>query len=119
MTSLNDLSYVPNRSLSARKSPRSSIFPHKLRMFLLDRRTHTPAPGIPVSLHLVVRAGDKTASVQVGALISDHVGYVSFDLHGPPILDRPSIQVVRVVVDPDRKSTRLNSSHLVISYAVF
>src|SRR5256885_5193269 len=29
------------------------------------------------------------------------------------------LNVIRIVIPPDRKSTRLNSSHLVISYAVF
>src|SRR3989454_8071950 len=37
-------------------------------------------------------------------------------LNGP--LERPRAER-RVVALPDRKSTRLNSSHLVISYAVF
>src|SRR5256885_10480719 len=36
----------------------------------------------------------------------------------PNIKIRPGA-VIRVVKTPDRKSTRLNSSHLVISYAVF
>src|SRR2546426_6789777 len=32
---------------------------------------------------------------------------------------RPSRHITRPAAGPDRKSTRLNSSHLVISYAVF
>src|SRR3989454_7187499 len=32
---------------------------------------------------------------------------------------RQSIRIIRQALDGDRKSTRLNSSHLVISYAVF
>src|SRR5205807_9540885 len=31
----------------------------------------------------------------------------------------PDVELAYELLDPDRKSTRLNSSHLVISYAVF
>src|SRR5256885_5723013 len=34
-------------------------------------------------------------------------------------LENSRIHVFDIAADPDRKSTRLNSSHLVISYAVF
>src|SRR5256885_10580243 len=33
--------------------------------------------------------------------------------------DPAPVEAARLDLDPDRKSTRLNSSHLVISYAVF
>src|SRR5256885_6978674 len=44
-----------------------------------------------------------------------------FDLHVPPAQGGETERAVlaRVFVVADRKSTRLNSSHLVISYAVF
>src|SRR5205814_6895313 len=38
---------------------------------------------------------------------------------GPPVAQRASGGCRRGAVRPDRKSTRLNSSHLGISYAVF
>src|SRR2546426_11142767 len=42
---------------------------------------------------------------------------------GGPLVARVALAVVRTIAEPgflaDRKSTRLNSSHLVISYAVF
>src|SRR2546426_2679071 len=42
--------------------------------------------------------------------------------HPQPVerhLDPDTIDLPRILVEEDRKSTRLNSSHLVISYAVF
>src|SRR2546426_6357087 len=36
-----------------------------------------------------------------------------------PLVDLDLVDALEVVLDGDRKSTRLNSSHLVISYAVF
>src|SRR2546426_12502040 len=41
------------------------------------------------------------------------------DIEGACVLERGAHQVARGDGQPDRKSTRLNSSHLVISYAVF
>src|SRR5688500_19608899 len=38
---------------------------------------------------------------------------------GVPIVEVPNLQTIVGALTIDRKSTRLNSSHLVISYAVF
>src|SRR5690625_7078843 len=66
------------------------------------------------------RAGKHGAVVR--ALVSDQVGRG----HVHPRRQGPQVQVVdllhpldRVQVTGDRKSTRLNSSHVAISYAVF
>src|SRR5256885_7757315 len=45
------------------------------------------------------------------------VADVAVNVFGPAVV--PSVQLVTAATPLDRKSTRLNSSHLVISYAVF
>src|ERR1022692_668878 len=42
--------------------------------------------------------------------------HMTFPAQRPPAADEPAVGFIRI---GDRKSTRLNSSHLVISYAVF
>src|SRR5690625_5954913 len=47
--------------------------------------------------------------------------YNTYSVEGLPIgpIASPSIESIRAAIKPDRKSTRLNSSHVAISYAVF
>src|SRR5688500_19586431 len=72
---------------------------------------HDALPISAVLARLVVTPVDDPAlRVRV-----DAVG-VQLDVEAFPLEDRLD-QLVEA--DPDRKSTRLNSSHLVISYAVF
>src|SRR5688500_14519013 len=74
----------------------------------------------------------RAAAAAVGALGSEPRGTLRLHVAGAaesflagPVLDgflaaHPHVRLdVFVSDDPDRKSTRLNSSHLVISYAVF
>src|SRR5256885_9749194 len=75
-----------------RRPPRSTLFPY----------TTLFRSGVAYDLLVVSDCGS-----------FDRVGAVR-DRH--PVL---FAELPRVVVDQDRKSTRLNSSHLVISYAVF
>src|SRR5215218_10795196 len=47
------------------------------------------------------------------------VGVMPFDLQMRDVMEAQDCLYTLVQKDPDRKSTRLNSSHTVISYAVF
>src|SRR5437667_7448779 len=84
-----------------RRTPRSTLFPYTTLF-----RSHSPkenitpqqAPEIPNQWH-------KTAK--------DYKNY-SGDYNGPKLNEQMITTIAR-----DRKSTRLNSSHITISYAVF
>src|SRR3989454_6004020 len=45
--------------------------------------------------------------------------FLEYSSRGELVPDEQTIQLWREFINADRKSTRLNSSHLVISYAVF
>src|SRR2546426_8205263 len=84
-----------------RRPPRSTLFPYTT---LFRSRTHEAAPKLIVAYAIVVGArhtGCRSAAGRKSRSCSakGRTGTVCDDL--------------------DRKSTRLNSSHLVISYAVF
>src|SRR3989454_8083911 len=69
-------------------------------------------------------AAERPLPVDVGldavAVADVHAGGALQALDRPvQRIDAPALHVVQVHVEGDRKSTRLNSSHLVISYAVF
>src|ERR1039457_7435752 len=56
----------------------------------------------------------------LGAHASDHRGALTVEFHQTyPLTADGRIELDNINGDVDRKSTRLNSSHLVISYAVF
>src|SRR3712207_7180178 len=78
-----------------RRPPRSTLFPY----------TTLFRSGV----HVAVMPGELTTAI--GA-IGDPQGVAELGLEGMPGVDR-------VVPISDRKSTRLNSSHANISYAVF
>src|SRR5207249_12090320 len=97
--------------------PRSTLFPYTTLFRSLIVRVDAPHLGVPVpaagrhlrpKVHVRRRQGDSWTFASDGEdIIVDHrVGR-----HRDP-LDR-------VVASLDRKSTRLNSSHVSISYAVF
>src|SRR3712207_8656432 len=78
-----------------RRPPRSTLFPYHDAL---------PICTGAASVSVVVPARDEEASI--ATLVAS--------------LRRPGVEVCDiVVVDEDRKSTRLNSSHANISYAVF
>src|SRR2546426_6486355 len=85
-----------------RRPPRSTLFPYttlfRSAALLMSRQLLAPA-GASLLGPAVASAFDKITSV----------------------LSRDALQVIDRMRDTvgDRKSTRLNSSHLVISYAVF
>src|SRR2546426_7547291 len=77
-----------------RRPPRSTLFPYTT-LFRSPRRR-----DLSVSVTAIAKAGDQPYS-------SWRQNY------------RTERLIVNKLLQPDRKSTRLNSSHLVISYAVF
>src|SRR2546426_6695331 len=81
-----------------RRPPRSTLFPYTTLFRSLVERAHLEI-GLGDEHVEEPRVGDRPARGQ---------GRSAADPLGPG--ERPA---------PDRKSTRLNSSHLVISYAVF
>src|SRR5256885_12150028 len=109
-----------------RRPPRSTLFPYttlfrSVRLVLIDHHgaaLHGPAALIGGNAarddqaHLAARAlgvEGGHALEAVGRLLQAHV----HGAHEHAVSERGEAQV------QDRKSTRLNSSHLVISYAVF
>src|SRR2546426_3469402 len=83
-----------------RRPPRSTLFPY----------TTLFRSAFQVSLNRFLQKLDRTVAGATG--LADGVGTV----HALPAQKEPVIWIGLV---RDRKSTRLNSSHLVISYAVF
>src|SRR2546426_2604159 len=79
-----------------RRPPRSTLFPYTT---LFRSRRARPQRAQDAELHVL--GGQLVAGVEPDAA---------------PQVEGPALAVGRL---PDRKSTRLNSSHLVISYAVF
>src|SRR3989454_7527512 len=90
-----------------RRPPRSTLFPYTTLFRSLSK---TDADVLELREHLVVDRDDELPPEEDGQLIR-------LDLFRPD--DRSDDDEHGVVVHLDRKSTRLNSSHLVISYAVF
>src|SRR5438132_2323371 len=80
--------------------------------FVTQRVTHG---GIPIGAP--ERAGAQAAALAQAAEQSNRpLATARWRFAGPTNIGG---RVVDIAVDPDRKSTRLNSSHTVISYAVF
>src|SRR5439155_26414028 len=82
-----------------RLPPTSTLFPYTT-LFRSDFASHAR------------QRNDPLGETQRGA---DHAGILRFGLEAP-VVER---LLPRRVEDEDRKSTRLNSSHVAISYAVF
>src|SRR3712207_7729015 len=90
--------------LMIRRPPRSTLFPYTT-LFRSD------AP-----------AGEYAAACEVisnGQTLSDRTIPLALTVHDFAIPDERNLQVVGRLEWEDRKSTRLNSSHANISYAVF
>src|SRR3712207_8322424 len=89
-----------------RRPPRSTLFPYTtlFRSRALDRGEHLVA-GV-VDLEVVARVGQVGLRQHAGAVVDVEPGELLRGVHP-------------VDVPQDRKSTRLNSSHANISYAVF
>src|SRR5205807_4376893 len=99
------------------------IFCHKSNCLSLKRLRTSVTPALALLILLTPNATSSTYSLSLHDALPISPGHIDLrPLHGN-LSRRP----VHVVSDPygfarsdlDRKSTRLNSSHLVISYAVF
>src|SRR5256885_12294823 len=99
-----------------RRPPRSTLFPYttlfrsSFAHGLDDWRSFAASPADREALWstLVISIGSVVAALIIGLPLAFLLG--RFDFRGRRALS---------AVATDRKSTRLNSSHLVISYAVF
>src|SRR2546426_5833137 len=91
-----------------RRPPRSTLFPYTT-LFRSDReKLEGRVGGVAGSDSRLVEVAAARDSVVLGEMDDHRLGL------GPGGLDELAVQR-----EGDRKSTRLNSSHLVISYAVF
>src|SRR5256885_7275412 len=95
--------------LMIRRPPRSTLFPYTT----LFRSTINATGAVAA---LLGEIGVPTAVMRGFAVISRAAGLVA---HVVEEQQSPSGRFIWETVEEDRKSTRLNSSHLVISYAVF
>src|SRR3712207_7934833 len=86
-----------------RRPPRSTLFPYTTLF-------RSPETGVRVHV-LVVRRVDENLHEHSGAFLVELVGHDASGFEPTEIDRRAHVQ--------DRKSTRLNSSHANISYAVF
>src|SRR5256885_11305684 len=91
-----------------RRPPRSTLFPYTTLFRSIGAHYDDCVFGISGTLLKAVR---KNHRVIILSLIGDYRGW-------KPVEGREE-QLVPRSTELDRKSTRLNSSHLVISYAVF
>src|SRR2546422_3078172 len=89
-----------------RRPPRSTLFPYTT-LFRSDAHVHIHDPRLPLRLRVLQRVAvqrqEHTAAASAGGHLRDHA--------------RETMGCRRA--GGDRKSTRLNSSHGYISYAVF
>src|SRR5256885_10098424 len=92
-----------------RRPPRSTLFPYTT----LFRSKNRDTPGVNVAAARNVRRLQMVMSQRTVGDLLELFAFQELDVADP----RRRTQVIHDRVD--RKSTRLNSSHLVISYAVF
>src|SRR3712207_7741637 len=106
--------------LMIRRPPRSTLFPYTTLFRsvpdIAEAHAQLVERGVEVS-EIQALGGDADALRQGGTAL-DNVGFVFFR---DPDGNGWAVQQIsaRGSVSPDRKSTRLNSSHANISYAVF
>src|SRR5256885_11654434 len=87
-----------------RRPPRSTLFPYTT---LFRSEDFYYAGGLPALLRVLAPQLDLTCLTITGKTLGENIA-------GAEIYNADVIRALE-----DRKSTRLNSSHLVISYAVF
>src|SRR5205814_3094297 len=93
--------------LIIRPPPRSTLFPYTT-LFRSDRSRKQCADDRREHGRRGVLADQLAGNAARSSLVSEHGGH-----------SKPSHETGAAAVSADRKSTRLNSSHLGISYAVF
>src|SRR5947207_10477569 len=92
-------------------APRSTLFPYTTLFRSIEHPINDLLPP-------TIRYGDGDA--QPEQYSNDNLEWTEPESSPREIGQRLAKQLTRgPVIDPDRKSTRLNSSHTVISYAVF
>src|SRR2546430_4207894 len=99
-----------------RRPPRSTLFPYTT-LFRSGVVSHQDAQGVLLLGHLALQVGHARRRTR-------HIGFKLADVQ---LRDQPTVEplpgecerLAPRVKRPDRKSTRLNSSHSQISYAVF
>src|SRR5690606_39691205 len=96
------------------------LYPLPLPDALPISRSAAPAPGRRRSFHRPRRSFHRPPSPSCSPPLAVHLVVVLEDCleHEDPLLGRAAVEAV-FLDEPDRKSTRLNSSHVKISYAVF
>src|SRR2546426_3863268 len=109
-----------------RRPPRSTLFPYTTLFRSLWNPAARPRGGIVVVDITLFRRDILVGPSSAGRTVRVGEGYRPISLVGPDGRDRKSTRlnsshlvISYAVFCLDRKSTRLNSSHLVISYAVF
>src|SRR5689334_24778279 len=90
-----------------RRPPRSTLFPYTT-LFRSANQTFTPNAPFGGSI-TIAKSGSDTVTLGADLTMYTHIAVRTFTLSGG-VFDRAG---------QDRKSTRLNSSHSSISYAVF
>src|SRR5699024_11478357 len=101
-------------SLFLPHAPSSPLFPYTtLFRSLSDQEVREQLEGF------AAEAGVEKTEFSDGALDVMRVSLVAGQLLNGPDAERATIEVTELLEDRDRKSTRLNSSHVSISYAVF
>src|SRR5690606_40049609 len=93
-------------SLLLRPPPRSTIFPYTtlFRSIRIDD---------------VAEVGEVEGLAEIEREDQQYVRVLSYDFRGPQKLAERTHKAFMAAISVDRKSTRLNSSHVKISYAVF
>src|SRR5256885_15898235 len=111
-----------------RRPPRSTLFPYTTLFRSIDAIGDQPFPrGRQVAVALVAPADGAAADAEGQVMLAAEQAHgalgrgIEAELAPVVVVEAAGHVVARaaLVVQADRKSTRLNSSHLVISYAVF
>src|SRR5256885_4838784 len=99
-----------------RRPPRSTLFPYTTLFRSQEREKGTVHQERPHTVRPCGHIGGPQATAHRADVPRPGRGHTQRDRTGPV---GPPAEVDVVELGRDRKSTRLNSSHLVISYAVF
>src|SRR5256885_8328796 len=100
-----------------RRPPRSTLFPYTT----LSRSTHIESKGYAPSFEEIARqfGFQSLATVHEHLTNLERKGYIRRAHNESRAIEVVPAKGQTGATELDRKSTRLNSSHLVISYAVF
>src|SRR5260221_357829 len=106
---------MPSFFLMIRRPPRSTLFPYTTLF-----RSLSPAPGGVVAVVRDVAVSQQVADAAVRAEdLARFASLVAHEIRNPLSAVKIALQTLESGLRIDRKSTRLNSSHTGISYALF